>query len=439
MTRRLVLGLTFLSAIGLDAAPPASMQRGGGKAPDPAVVRGFTMQAENELRNDILPFWLRHTRDRERGGFFGEISNDLVINKDAPRGALLTTRVLWTFSAAYRRYHDPDYLEMARRAYADLLARFWDEKDGGLFWSVTAAGRPLNPGKILYVQAFGIYGLSEYYRATHDPTVLEHAVALYRTVEAHCRDEAHGGYFEEFTRDWTLERNLRRSVMGSQALKSQNTHLHLMEAYTNLLRAWPDSGLQRNLRALVEIMLTRILNPVNHHLWLFLDADWTPKSDHFSFGHDIEVTRLLPEAAEVLGDPALVARAKTAALATARVTLAEGLDADGGLLSEADPRGLTNTTKEWWQQAEAATGFLNAYLLSGDPRFFQASRQSWNFITTHLVDRKHGEWYRAVLRDGRVPPHEPKVSLWKCPYHNSRACMELVDLLRQIGGPDRPE
>ena len=320
---------------------------------------------------------------------------------------------------------------MARRAYDDLLNRFWDREDDGLFWSITADGRPLNPRKILYVQAFGIYGLSELHRATGDQAALDRAIALYRTVEARCHDHAHGGYYEEFTRDWTLETNLRQSVMGARGLKSQNTHLHLLEAYTNLLQEWPDPDLRQNLRELVDVMLTRLIDPANHHLRLFLDADWTPRSDRISFGHDIEASRLLTEAAAVLDDPALIARIRPVALQMAQATLAEGVDADGGLLSEAGPRGLTNTDKEWWQQAEALTGFLNAYQLSGDPRFLQASLHAWDFIAAHVIDRTHGEWYRLLARDDRVLSSD-KLSLWKCPYHNGRACLEMIDRLNAV-------
>jgi mannobiose 2-epimerase len=194
---------------------------------------------------------------------------------------------------------------------------------------------------------------------------------------------------------------------------------------------WPDPELRRNLRDLVAVMLTRIINPANHHLWLFLDADWTPRSDRISFGHDIEASRLLPETAEALDEPALIAQTRAVALQMAQATLAEGVDADGGLLSEADPRGLTNTNKEWWQQAEALTGFLNAYQMSGDPRFLQASLRSWDFIAAHVIDRTHGEWYRLLARDGTVLSSD-KISLWKCPYHDGRACMEMIDRLRAL-------
>lgn len=396
----------------------------------------YAKQTEAELRGDILPFWMKHVRD-PRGGFYGYIDNDLKVKEDAPRGALLTARILWTFSAAFRRYRDPAYLEMAHVAYDDLLAHFWDRENGGLFWTVKADGTPLDTHKLLYVQAFGIYGLAEYYRATNDRAPLDRALDLYRVVEKYAHDHEHLGYFEEFTRDWRIsrargsDRGGHGSAMGSLDQKSQNVHLHMLEAYTNLYRAWPDPELNKNVREIVDVMLHRILDPSTHHLRLFLAEDWTPRSDTISFGHDIEFSWLLVETAEALGDDKLLAIARTEAVAVARATLAQGVDPDGGVLGEANPQGYTSTFKEWWPQAEAAVGFLAAYQISGDATFLAASHHSWEFIQTHLIDRRNGEWFIGVSRDGKtVPP--VKVSLWKCPYHNGRACMQLVERLRSL-------
>jgi mannobiose 2-epimerase len=397
--------------------------------PPELATEAYARLAEAELRGNILPFWLDHARDRERGGFFGEVTDELKVRKDAPRGALLTARILWTFSAAYRRYHDPAYLEMARWAYDDLLAHFWDQESGGLYWMVSANGKPLDPRKLLYVQSFGIYGLAEFHRATGERAPLDRAIELYRVVESHTPDRQHGGYFEEFARDWKISRARGRgSPMGSEGQKSQNVHLHLLEAYTNLLRVWPDDGLRKNLGEIVAVMRTRMLDPKTHHLRLFLAEDWTPESDTISFGHDIEFSWLLVETAEVLGDKPLLAAVQKEAVEIARATLREGVDPDGGMLAEANPKGITKTFKEWWPQAEAMVGFLNAYQLSGDRTFLDASQRSWNFISTRLVDRKNGEWFQGVSREGGKSG-APKLSFWKCPYHNGRACLEVAERL----------
>jgi mannobiose 2-epimerase len=393
----------------------------------------FKTRVEHTLRTNILPFWLEHARDKERGGFFGQIDSPLQIEKDAPRGALLTARILWTYSAAYRRYHDPAHLKMARWAYDDLMARFWDKHDGGLFWMVAADGRPMISKKLLYVQAFGIYGLSEFSRATGEREPLDRAVELYEQVERHAHDHEHLGYFEEFSTDWKIsrDRGMQGSPMGSLGQKSQNVHLHLMEAYANLLVAWPDAGLKKNLREIVDVLMERVIDSSNHHLRLFMDEDWTPRSDTISFGHDIEFSWLLTETAELLGDEALIARAKKEALLIADATLRQGVDSDGAILGEADPHGITSRYKEWWSQAEGAVGFLNAYQISGEVKYRDASLHTWDFIERNLVDGENGEWFIGIAASGRVAS-PVKAGFWKCPYHNGRACMELIERLEAL-------
>jgi len=406
--------------------------------PDPVALRAFLAGVQSELNGDILPFWRRRVPDRKSGGFVGEIANDLAVNPAAQRGALLTARILWTFSAAYRRHHDPACLEIARRAYADLTARFLDSDNGGLIWSVNPDGTPRDVRKAVYLQAFGIHGLSEYYLAAGDPMALGMARSLRDLIEKRARDRVNGGYGEEYSRDWRLQTDLRRSLLGSRGLKSQNVHLHVMEAYTSLLRTSPDPVLKRDLAVLTELMLTRVLDPGTHHLRLFMDNDWTPQSDGISFGHDIEFSWLVCEAADATGVPALRERARKVSIEIAGAVLAEGVDSDGGLFNEAGPAGLTNTNKDWWPQAEALVGFFNAFQISNNPKFLAASMHTWDFITQRIVDKKKGEWFWSVTREGQVIPRLPKVGLWKCPYHNGRACMELVDRLSPLVPPEQP-
>jgi mannobiose 2-epimerase len=406
-----------------------------------AQLQDLAGQAGHELRGNILPFWLKNARDREHGGFHAFIGEDMSVNDRLPRGALLTSRILWTFSAVYRKYHDPEYLEMARWAYRDLMDRFVDQQSGGLFWSAGADGKPVETHKQIYGQVFGIYALAEYYRVTGEQPALDQAIAIYRLIEARAHDGQHGGYFDVLNREWEREASPRGNVLG-RAPKSQNSHIHVLESFTNLLRVWPDASLRQRQRELIELTLTHIIDPRTHHLVLFMQNDWTPIGDDVSYGHDIELSWLLVEAAEVLGDPALLARAKTEALAIAQVTNAEGVDTDGGVYNEGNPKGPTNTIKEWWEQAEAAVGFLNAYQISGDPRHFAQSRRSWNFIQEKFVDRVNGDWHSTLRRDGTPILAMPgflgrsipsaKLSLWKCPYHNSRCCLELMERLAEL-------
>jgi mannobiose 2-epimerase len=250
-------------------------------------------------------------------------------------------------------------------------------------------------------------------------------VTIYRLVEKNGRDHERGGYFEACTREWKRDTDRRTTVMEPEGAKSQNTHIHILEAYTNLLRAWPDAGLKQAHRELMDVLLQKILDPKTHHLILFLGEDWKPKTRTISYGHDIEFSWLITEAAEVQGDEELLKTVKKAALEIAAVTLAEGVQKDGSLIYESDPNGKVNTDREWWPQAEAAVGFYNAYQISGDKRYRDEAQKVWGYIEENLVDHKNGEWFRARTSQGKVVP-TPKVSMWKCPYHNGRSCLELL-------------
>jgi cellobiose epimerase len=438
MTRFLMINLKTLShgltgALLIAGAAVRAADLPTPAKPDPGLA-AYAASAEQELRGDILPFWLKHTRNPDNGGFVGMITANMKVRNNVPRGALLTSRILWTFSTAYRVYHDPAYLEMARYAYRDLVDHFWDAESGGLFWTITPDGKPGDTVKQIYGQVFGIYALAEYYRATGEKPALDKAIEIYQLVEQHARDHAHGGYLDTLNRRWERPGRGDKNLLGP-APKSQNSHIHILEAYTNLLRAWPDPGLRANQLELLEMTIKHIIDPHTHHLILFMKEDWTPTSEEVSYGHDIELSWLLVEAANVVGDPALIAQAKSVSVDIARATLAEGVDQDGGVVMEGGPKGFTNTRKEWWEQAEATVGFLNAYQLSGDSRFLAASQRSWDYIQAKFVDRVQGDWFNLLTREGK-PISLPKVSLWKCPYHSSRCCFEVIERVRELTGPE---
>jgi mannobiose 2-epimerase len=399
-----------------------------------ARLRGLRDAMERDLRENVLPFWAHHVVDGEHGGFHGFIADDLRKDPLAPKGGVLNARILWTYAAVLRRYGDDAYRRMADRAFDYLVARFWDETHGGLYWMLDHEGRPVADRKQTYNLAFGLYALAEYHRATGSREALDRAIRLYRTTEEHAADPRSGGYWEARGRDWSPLEDVRLSEKDRNAPKSMNTHLHLMEAYTNLLRVWDDAELRGRLRTLVEIHFDRIINPDTRHLYLFFDEGWAPMGRAVSFGHDIEASWLLVEAGEMLGDPGLLARAREVTLKMARVTLAEGLDREhDGVFAERDESGRLDDEKHWWMQAEAVVGFLNAYELTGDEAFLDAAERTWAFIDRFLVDRTHGEWRWRVRRDGSIIPGLPKVEPWKCPYHNTRAALEVIERVGRLG------
>jgi mannobiose 2-epimerase len=400
-------------------------------------VLELRQKAEAELRSNILPFWLQHAIDEEYGGFRGQIANDLTIDPRAAKGLILNARILWTFSKAFSVYRNPVYLETARRAYEYLVRFFRDAEFGGFYWMIDFEGRPLDTKKRIYGQAFTVYALAEYYHATGDAEILARALRLVEKIEAAGHDAVHGGYFETYERDWSLAQDQRLSDVDLDEKKSMNTHLHLLEAYATLLRFHENATVRLRLRELIEAFLNHIIDPVTHHFILFFDEQWQPRSEKISFGHDIEGSWLLCEAAQILGDPELLKRVRETAVKMAQAVYVQGLDIDGGLLYEADPTGIIDTDKHWWPQAEAVVGFLNAYELSGQKHFLTASERSWAFIERYIVDHQNGEWFWLVSRNGVHDAKQDKIGPWKCPYHNSRACfevMERLDVLKAAGG-----
>lgn len=383
-----------------------------------------------ELTGNILPFWMNRVKD-PAGGFFGGVDCDGVVQAQSERSAVVNSRILWTFSIATRVLGDA-YRASADWAYAYFKAHFIDRECGGVYWMVDAAGRPLSMRKQIYAQAFAIYALSEYARATQNRESLDVAISLYRLIEQHGCAPVHQGYWEARARDWGALEDQRLSEKDLNVPKSMNTHLHVMEAYTNLLRVWRDPELVAKQAALLRVTMDRIVDAKTGHFKLFFDMEWNSQNDHVSYGHDIEGSWLLVEAAEVLGDATLLERARALACKMADAVYAQGLDRDGSLFYEADVAGrMIDPKKHWWAQAEALVGFYNAYQMTKDERYRTAAKGVWDYIATKVVDRVHGEWHAKLSPDGRPLPYAEDSDAclagpWKCPYHNARACFEML-------------
>jgi cellobiose epimerase len=388
----------------------------------------LTLQSElrSELTDRILPYWSQWAVDRRHGGFVGYISGKNEIEDEAPRGAILNARILWTFSAAYRTLHRDEYLALADRAQAYIARHFIDPEFGGVYWAVNHRGRPEDDRKHLYAQAFAIYGLTEHHMATGDLDSLDLARDIFTLVEDRAADRKRGGYLESFDRRWRLLEDQRLSETDANEFRSMNTHLHVLEAYANLYRADPTEEVRGRLRHLLELFVGPMRNPRTGHLAPFHDLNWQPRSDAVSWGHEIEASWLLTDAADAIEEPYLQARVAALSVELAEGVLAGGVDRDGGIREEMRDGVASSTDKEWWPQAEAVVGFLNAYQTTEDDRFLDAAVACWQYIKAVFLDHKGGEWYRRVSLAGEPYRDREKAGPWKCPYHNSRAAIEIV-------------
>lgn len=385
----------------------------------------FQQQIKNELTDNILLFWSTKMVD-QNGGFYGQITGDGQLVADADKGGILNARILWTFSSAYLQEKNPVYLEMANRAKDFILTHFFDTEFGGTFWKLSCDGQPVDTKKQIYSQAFFVYAFTEHYRATGKESSLEAAIELFRLIEKHSFDHQLNGYFEAYSRDWELLEDLRLSEKDANEKKTMNTHMHILEAYTNLYRVWKDEELARQLRNLILIFIETIVNPETRHLDLFFDEGWTVKGKIISYGHDIEASWLLDEAARVLGDADLLTEVQAICIGIAEAAC-EGLQPDGSLIYEWDQvSGHLDNDRHWWVQAEAVVGFLNAYKLTKENEWLDKALKCWNFIDKNLVDREGGDWFWSVNSAGATNLAGDKAGFWKCPYHNSRMCIEVM-------------
>jgi mannobiose 2-epimerase len=390
----------------------------------PTPMLRLSSALRDELQHRMLPYWAENTVDEENGGFLGQITQSGEPVRDAAKGAVLNARILWTFAAAHRLLGDERYWELARRALSYLTGQLWDPVHGGVFWTVDHRGNPLETRKQTYAQAFALYGISEYHRATGDSDALERAIEIFELIETRTWEPEYGGYLEALSQSWERIEDVRLSDKDLNFPKNMNTHLHVLEAYTNLLRVWPDPLLREKLASLIGLFLETIIDTKKHHLHTFFKMDWTPVTEVISLGHDIEASWLLPEAADVLGGAVSRSAVREAALDLARATLLEGIDTGGGLVSEVLPNGEVDRDKYWWVQAEAVVGFVNAYQETRSADFLEAALAIWEYSRHHLM--AEDEWYFRVDREGRPYQEDDKVGMWKCPYHGARACFEVI-------------
>lgn len=394
-------------------------------------------EMEDVLHNNILRFWLDKMQDMEHGGFYGQMAGDGTLVKTANKGGILNARILWSFSAAYRVTRRKEYLDAATRAKDYILQYFVDKEYGGTYWELDYMGNPVDTKKQFYALGFMLYGLSEYVRVTNNEEVLQQAIDLYHCIEEHSLDKQYNGYIEAQTCTWQPIADMRLSELDANYPKSQNTHLHIIEPYTNLYRCLKeidhkDTTLMRSveasLRNLISIFTDKILNPETHHLDLFFENDWTRGAGHLeSYGHDIECSWLIHEAALVLGDKAVLSKVEPIVQLIAKAS-EKGLNPDGSMIHEANlDTGTKDDNLHWWVQAENVVGWYNIYQHFGDESALDKSLRCWQYIKDNLIDYEHGEWYWSRDAQGGLNTTDDHAGFWKCPYHNSRMCLEIIE------------
>ncbi|WP_300702729.1 AGE family epimerase/isomerase [Bacteroides sp.] len=390
-------------------------------------IKNMRKEMEEELVANILPFWINKMTDETNGGFYGRITGGEVLMPEAEKGAILNARILWTFSSAYRLLKKEEYLTAATRAKRYLIDHFYDEVQGGIFWSLDCKGQPLDTKKQIYALGFAIYGLSEYHRATGDEEALAYAIRIFESIEAHSFDPVKNGYCEALTREWGEIADMRLSDKDENERKTMNTHLHILEPYTNLFRVWKDKRLEAQLRNLIILFTEKILNIKTGHLDLFFNDDWVSKYRIVSYGHDIEASWLIHEAALVLGDKELLEKVEPLVEYIAAAA-DEGLASDGSMIYETFlDKDRTDADRHWWVQAENVVGHANLYQHFDDGVAMQKAFRCWEYIKENLIDTKNGEWHWSIRADGTINTDDDKAGFWKCPYHNGRMCMEIIE------------
>ncbi|MDW8852289.1 AGE family epimerase/isomerase [Flavobacterium sp. MMLR14_040] len=390
-----------------------------------AKLKQLKTELSTEL-DSILNYWSKNSIDTKNGGFIGQIDNNENLIEDAEKGSVLNARILWSFSSSYQITKNEEHKKIAKRAFEFLSEYFYDSEFGGLFWSINVDTTPKDTKNQIYALAFAIYGLSEYYVISKDEKALTIAINLYLRIQKYSYDAVNKGYLEAFTRDWQAIDDLRLSEKDANEKKTMNTHLHIVEAYANLFKVWKDKALQKDIIELLQTIEEHFINTKTGHLRLFFNENWIEKPDVISYGHDIEAAWLLLQCAEISEDETLIANYKKYAIQMAEVTK-EGLDTDGGLWYEFDPKkNELVAEKHWWVQAEALIGFYNAYQLTANEIYLDIVLKNWDFIKKQILDTKNGEWFWGIYRDNSLIEKD-KAGFWKCPYHNSRACLELMN------------
>lgn len=405
---------------------------------EPRTVPDYATWFRTQLTNQIMPYW-KKTVDAAYGGFV--LSDNPARSEQVAREKQLVTqaRMIWGFSHVVNAGFEEQgrYLEAARQGFRSLEAHFYDPTNGGYVWTTDPEGNPINRRKIVYGQAFVIYAFVEYYRASGEARALDRAMALFQTLQTHAHDKRHGGWIEHFEADWTPvpfgDPSPQVEVAG---YKSANTHLHLMEAFTELYMATKNREVKRALKESLKIN-QRYFYPKHPARSCFhRQPDWKavqPVTGDLSYGHNVEFAWLMVRAQNALGSRPdwghLFAHIDHA--------LKYGWDSEHGGLYQIGRRNepAYQTDKVWWVQAEMLAALIDArQQRPHDPRYESALLKLLDFVREHQADPRDGIWYDTVTAAGE-PKNPAKAHNWKGNYHDVRA---IVRLVREQERAERP-
>lgn len=411
-----------------------------GLAPTAADTRSDLTALVPELRKNleatIIAFWYPGSLDTRHGGYRLASDREGQPAPDAPKMVVTQARMVWLFARLARAGHRPGEMrEAARHGFRFLADRMWDAEHGGFYWELDETGtRVLEPHKHLYGQAFALYALAEYYRASKEAEALRLAERLFAILEDRAHDRRFGGYVEFFARDWSVPPAGATSYLGApNDAKRMNTHLHLLEAFTTFYLAAPSPLLRERLQELVTIQTNAVVRKKVGACTDEYRPDWTPvltpAAARVSYGHDLENIWLVTDAMDALGQsngPLLdLYRTLFAYSRQYGYDTREGGFYDSGAFdAPADRR-----SKIWWVQAEALMSALTMYRLTGEREYAEIFADTWRWTNTRQTDWTHGEWFETI--DERGAAHGAKAHRWKAGYHNGRA---LIEALRIIDG-----
>lgn len=410
----------------------------GGLLAQPAGPAGYVPILEKTLTTNILDFWYPRSIDQQNGGYLMDWGPRGEAKPGGPKALVTQARTVWLFARAARAgYGDRrKLLEAADHGYRFLTTRMWDAAHGGFAWEVDATGmRRTKPRKHLYGQSFALYALSEFAMASGRKDVLDFATRFFELLEAKAHDKTYGGYLEYFNEDWTPAPAGEPSYMsGAADVKLMNTHLHLMEAMTTFYRASRLPQARERLLELINIESNAVFRKKLGACTDQYKRDWTPLLDgdraRVSYGHDLENIWLLVDAADAAG--MAVAPFMDLFRENFAYSLQYGYDKDNGgfWYWGGFNRPATNRTKSWWVQSEVLVSALTMYKLTGDKQYWNVFEETWRFLDKHQIDWKTGEWWASV--DEKLRPSGDKAGPWKGGYHNGRAMIESVALLKSL-------